>query len=198
MDISDILDDMDLGEIITPNIGEGVYADFKIFNKISYNCISKLVRENELVWKLLKYPHPDAWQKPDLTAEEKSLLIYNGQGDSSEYRVFMDSKQPDVLMEEIVMVRIFPTGASSYTRTYGNIGVGMQVYSHYKINHLTNYTTRVDTIAGELIALFNGADDIGGLGKLTFTTGGDDSNRLFEVGQIPFTGKQIIFSSRTG
>ena len=60
MDISDIIDEDFLGGIITPNIGEGQYADFSVFNQISYNCISKLARENELVWKLLKYPQSDA------------------------------------------------------------------------------------------------------------------------------------------
>ena len=42
MDISDIIDEDFLGGIITPNIGEGQYADFSVFNQISYNCISKL------------------------------------------------------------------------------------------------------------------------------------------------------------
>lgn len=197
MDISDIIDEDFLGGIITPNIGEGQYADFSVFNQISYNCISKLARENELVWKLLKYPQSDAWQMPALTAKEKSDLIYAGQADSSEYRVFMDNKQPDVLMQEIAMVRIFPATAAGFARNYGVIGVGMQVFSHYKINHLSNYTTRVDTIAGELIALFNGATDIGGLGNLAFHKAAEDSDRLFEIGQIPFAGKQIIFSTMT-
>ncbi len=199
MDLSNLYDETDgLGELLTPNIGQGVYANFKIFNQISYNCISKMVRENELIWKLLKYPQSNAWEMPNLTAEEKGKLIYAGQADSSEFRVFMDNKQPDVLMEEIAMVRIYPHAAVGRARNFGVINVAMQVFSHYKINHLSNYTTRVDTIAGELIALFNGANDIGGLGNLAFHAAAEDSDRLFEIGQIPFGGKQIVFSTMTG
>jgi len=34
--------------------------------------------------------------------------------------------------------------------------MAFEVYSHYKINHLSNYTTRIDTIIQQLIYEFNG------------------------------------------
>ena len=178
----------------TPLIGQDAYGDFRVFNKISYNCISYMMENNELIWKLLKYREPDAWNKANLTKEEKGALIYSGQQDTAMFNVFMDGKQPDVLVDETTLLRIMPHYAVGLNRTYGYIEVSMEVFSHYKINHLSNYTTRVDTIAGELLALFNGSD-IGGLGLMSFDKMADESSRLFQAGQIPFGGKQIIFST---
>ncbi len=178
------------------NIGKEAYSSFSIFPKLSYNCIKILMEQNELVWKLLKYTEPDAWDKSDLTHEEKAALIYTGQQDTSMYNVFMDGKQPDVLMKEVTLLRVMPYYAVGMNRTLGYIEISMEVFSHYKINHLSNYQTRIDTIAGELLNIFNGID-VGGIGLLSFDKSADQSSRLFEAGQIPFGGKQIIFSVYT-
>ena len=58
------------------------------------------------------------------------------------------------------------------------------------INHNLNIQTYTFE---ELLALFNGAD-IGGIGLMAFNKMADQSSRLFETGQIPFGGKQIIFT----
>lgn len=180
--------------ILTPDIGEIAYSDFTNFSQLSYNCIKIMMDENELIWKLLKYTSPDAWNKADLTQEEKAALIYAGQQDSSKFNVFMDGKQPDVLVNEVTMVRIMPHYAIGMNRTIGLIQISMEVFSHYKINHLSNYTTRIDSIVGELLALFNGKN-VGSLGLLAIDRMLDQSSRLFQAGQIPFGGKQILFST---
>jgi hypothetical protein len=110
------------------------------------------------------------------------------------YKVFMDGKQPDVVMTETTLLRIMPSFAVGLNRTIGYIEISMEVFSHYKINHLSNYKTRIDVIAEELLATFNGCD-VGGLGLLSFDKMADQSSRLFQTGQIPFGGKQIIFST---
>ena len=178
----------------TKNIGLDAYNDFGQFSKLSYACIKELLTKNELVWKLLKYTSSDAWNKPDLTQEEKAALIYAGQADSSKFNVFMDGKQPDVLVEETTLLRIMPNFAVGLNRTVGYIEVIFEIYSHYKINHLSNYQTRVDTICEEILALFNGID-VGGVGLMSFDQMADQSSRLFQAGQIPFGGKHIIFST---
>jgi hypothetical protein len=106
----------------------------------------------------------------------------------------MDEKQPDVLVKEVTLLRISPHYAVGLNRTIGYIEMSMAVYSHYKINHLSDYTTRIDTITGELLATFNGAN-VGGLGLLALDKTIDQSSRLFQAGQIPFGGKQIIFTT---
>jgi len=177
-------------------VGSTAYNNFRAFSKLSYNCIKLLMTESELTWKLLKYTDSEAWKKADLTQEQKAELIYAGQADTSKYHVFLDGKQPDVLMEEITLIRIMPHFAVGLNRTIGLIQVSMEVYSHYKINHLSNYQTRVDTITEELLSVFNGAN-VGGLGLLFFNKTADQSSRLFEAGQIPFGGKQIIFGTHS-
>lgn len=173
-------------------VGLEAYNDFKMFSELSYNCI-KIMLDNELIWKLLKYTDPDAWNKPNLTQEEKAALIYAGQQDTSQYNVFMDGKQPDVLMNEVTLIRIMPHYAIGINRTLGIIEVSMEVFSHYKINHLSNYKTRIDIIAQELLGTFNGVD-VGGIGLMSFDRVADQSSRLFQAGQIPFGGKQMVFS----
>lgn len=179
---------------ITPNIGETAYNNFRQFSVLSYNCIKYLMNNNELVWKLLRWNDSDAWEKGDLTQKEKAAMIYAGQQDTSQYRVFMDSKQPDVLMTEVALLRIMPYYAVGMNRTVGYIEVSMEIFVHYKINHMTNYKTRMDSMAEELLATFNGSD-VGGLGLLSFDKMADQSSRLFMSGQIPFGGKQLIFST---
>lgn len=182
--------------VITPNVGTDAYNSFSQFPKLSYNCIKFLMDENELIWKLLKYTDRDAWNESNLTQAEKAALIYSGQQDTSQFHVFMDGKQPDVLVKEVTLLRIMPHYAVGLNRTIGYIEVSMEVFSHYKINHMSNYQTRVDTITGELLGVFNGVD-MGGLGLMTFDKMADQSSRLFQAGQIPFGGKQIIFSTLT-
>lgn len=179
---------------LTPNVGEDAYNSFSEFAGLSYRCIQHLINNNEAIWKLLKYSDSDAWSKSDLTIEQKGELIYSGQEDASQYHVFMDSEQPDVMTEETTVLRIMPYYAVGVNRTTGYIEVSMEVYSHYKINHLSNYKTRVDSIAGELLGEFNGVVLKDSLGLMAFSKMKDESSRLFEVGQIPFGGKQLIFS----
>lgn len=184
----------------TKVIGLEAYNDFQVFSKLSYGCIKYLMNNNELVWKLLKYSGPDAWKEDDLTQAEKAALIYAGQQDTADYHIFMDSKQPDVYVDETTILRISPTYAVGLDRVLGYIEVSMEIFSHYKINHLSNYQTRVDTIAEELLGLFNGVNIQAGeglVGNMAFNKMIDTSARLFEIGQIPFGGKQIIFTTFT-
>ena len=176
------------------NIGTEAYNKFEAYARFSYNCISYLINNNDLVWDLLKYNQPDAWSKPSLTYAEKTAMIYQGQEDDSMFRVFMDIKQPDVFTSEIAILRISPYFAAGLNRTLGIVEMSMEIFCHHKINHLNNYQTRTDTITGELLKVFNGAD-VGGLGLLFFDKMGDQSSRLINTGQIPFGGKQIIFST---
>lgn len=181
---------------VTPHVGLTAYNDFRVFSKLSYNCIKYMMDNNELIWKLLKYTSSDAWNKANLTQAEKAALVYSGQQDTSMYHVFMDGKQPDVLLDEITLIRIMPYYAVGLNRTLGYIQVSMEVFSHYKINHLSNYTTRIDIITEELLSIFNGVE-MGGIGYMSFDKMADQSSRLFQAGQIPFGGKQILFTTYT-
>jgi hypothetical protein len=183
--------------MVTQLIGRDAYASFAQYAKFSYNCISYAMENNELIWKLLKHTEPDAWSFPNLTHAEKAEMVYAGQEDASKFKVFLDIKQPDVFTSEVSIMRIAPYFALGRNRTIGLVEMSMEVFCHHKINHLSNYQTRTDTIVGELLGMFHGAD-IGGLGLLNFDKLADQNSRMFNAGQIPFGGKQIIFNTNVG
>ena len=171
------------------------YSKYNGIDEFSYDCIKHLMENNEMVWKLLKYPTRDAYKEPDLTQEEKGELIYGGQDDSSLYHVFMDGGSPDVETTENRILRIVPFAIYPENKVVGTLTMSFEVYCHYKVNTLSNYKTRVDTITGEILKVFNGAL-IGGIGRLYFDRLASQSNRLSISGQLPFKGKQIFMSNK--
>jgi hypothetical protein len=180
--------------IPTSPIGVGAYNQFTEYANFSYNCISYLMTENELIWKLLKYNTPDAWNLSNLSAAEKAALIYTGQEDGSTFRVFLDGGIPDAWMEQSCIIRISPLNMIAKNRTVGIVAMVFEVYAHYKINSLSNYTTRVDTIVQQFLEVFNGIE-IGGLGKLFFDMMRDPADKLLEGGKLPFKGKRVFMST---
>jgi len=171
------------------------YAQYEDFNTFSYKCIKYLMDNNEVIWKLLKYDTSDAWNRANLTKVEKSALVYNGSDDSTLFRVFMDMGQPDVHTREDTIIRIAPYSIFPENRTVGTLTMIFEVYCHYHINTLSNYTTRVDTIAMEFLKTFNGIN-IGGIGKLFFNRMGSQAPKMELSGQIPHKGKFILMSNK--
>jgi len=170
-----------------------IYSDFPLY---SYNCITHLMDENELIWRLLKYNSADAWDKSDLTRSQKAALIWNGSGTTDDYRVFIDDGAPDSETKEVSLLRIYPFGLTPDNRTVGTVTIMMEAYSHHSINSLSNYTTRVDTIIQQLLETFNGAV-IGGIGRLHFDKRGTGASRLEQAGQLPFRGKWLLFGNKS-
>jgi len=179
------------------NINAGSYAQYEEFDNFSYNCIKYLMDNDEVVWKLLKYQTADAWDKPNLTPTEKRAMIYQGQDDTSLYKVFLDQGAPDVLTREDCIIRISPHSIFPENRVVGTISMIFEVYSNYHVNTLTNYKTRVDMITKRFIQVFNGANEIGGIGRLFFDKMGSESNRLEWGGQSPWKGRWIIMSNKS-
>lgn len=178
------------------------YNLFDEFADYSYELIKYMIDNNELIFKLLKYQTPDAWKdsKPNLTKSEKGALIYNGIGDASNYSIFLENGNPDVAMNESSFLTISPYFINGENRSISNITIMMEIYVNFKIVHLSNYKSRVDMIARELLKTFNGvAIDGLGIGKLYFDklgySGGSSSERS---GQLPFKGRTILFTSNVG
>lgn len=179
------------------NVNAGSYAQYEIFDEVSYTCVKYLMEHDEVIWKLLKYSTSDAWNKPNLTFTEKGQLVYNGEDNSAKVaRVFLDLGQPDVWTDEVCIVRIAPYSLFPENRVTGTISIILETYSHYKINHLTNYKTRVDMITKRLLQVFNGVR-IGGIGRLYFDRQGSETNRLETGGQLPFKGKWLLMSNKS-
>lgn len=186
---------------ITPNVGEGSYAQFDGFDTFSYNCIQYLMNNDEMIWRLLYYRTPDAWEttieKPDLTYAQKGSLIYKGGDDTTQSSVFLDQGAPDVLTREDCILRISPHSIFPENRVVGTVNMILETYCNYHINTLSNYRTRTDMIAKRLIQVFNGSIIEGGLGKLYFDRLAGEANRLEWGGQTPFKGRWMIFSTKS-
>ena len=167
------------------------YNKFTEFPNLSYNCITYLMDNNELIWKLLKYNDSNAWSKTNLTKSEKQALIYSGQPDETNYRVFLDIGQDNSWNEQTSILRISPITLIPSNHIVGEVYMGFEIYVHYKCNHLSNYQIRTDLIAQQIIEVFNGAE-IGGLGRLYFDARASRSCKASIMGQIPYKGMNVI------
>ncbi len=182
------------------SINAGSYATYNGLDSFSYTAIKYMLDNDELIWKLLYYNTPDAWNQTNLTESQKTALIYKGEDDTAKFRVFMDTGQPDVLTNEICCIRIHPYTLNPDNRVWGSVTLMFEVYAHYKINHLSNYKTRNDVILQRFISLFNGIDlknEQGNqIGKLHFDAMGTFGLRAETVGQLPFRGKWLMMGNK--
>jgi len=179
-----------------PSLDENGYAQFEEFDSFSYLCIKYLMDNNELIWKLLKYTTPDAWEQADLTTEEKRGLIFDGSEDGSLFQIFLDDGLPDVQTREDAILRITPFSIFPRGRTIADVMIRFEVYSHWKINHLSNYKTRVAMMVKQILQTFNGTA-VGGIGRLHFNQGASSNARGETSGQIPFKGKVLYFGNKS-
>lgn len=178
---------------------EKEYATYENITNISYKIIEHLMTnpDAEIIWKLLKYNDADAYSRDNLTLEEKAKLIYNGGAILSEYNVFFDYMMDDAEDEMKTLLRIYPAEVYPQTRVTGICTVNIEVFTHSKINHLSNYTTRVDVIIQTLLKVLNGAD-VGGIGVLFFDNQASRYDKIQTIGQKPFKGKLLKMSVNMG
>lgn len=174
------------------------YARYTTFNKFSYEIIAYLMKNNEDIWKLLKHMTPDAWEKSDLTAAEKAELVFDGSQDTTPFKVFLDDGIPDVYTREDAILRVNPFSIFPENRTIGTVMVRIEAYAHWKVNHLSNYTTRVDSLITEILSTLNGIEIDGAVGRLYFDRLQATNARLETTGQIPFKGKVLFLGNKSG
>ena len=174
-----------------------IYNKYEEFPDLSYNCLDYLIKNNDLIWKLLKYTDNNAYKNdsthPNLTTAQKGYLINDGTPDPEydRFRVFLDVGQDNTITKELCILRIEPVKLIPTNHIYGNVAMMFEVYSHYKINTMSNYRTRIDTITQQLIAAFNG-QEIGGLGQLYFNAKMSRECSTIISGQIPLKGKSTV------
>ncbi|MFZ2992529.1 MAG: hypothetical protein WA061_02325 [Microgenomates group bacterium] len=174
------------------------YSQIEGFDDYSYNIISKLMTENEAIWKLLKHNTPDAWKESNLTTQEKRDMIYAGQPDETLYNVFTGDGQISAWVKEVCILRIFPLSLFPQNRTVTTTTIALDIYCHYRTSTLSNYKNRVDVIVKELIQSLNGKDIGVGLGKIFFNAVAAKESRIYESGQIPYKGKRMVMSTLQG
>lgn len=168
------------------------YAKYTPMPNIGYKIVEYLINspEAEIIWKLLKYTDADAWKKDNLTKKEKTEMIYKGSDAQDKYNVFFDYFMDEATNKEKSFLRIYPSNIFPLTRTYGICCVNIEVFIHSQINHLSNYTTRLDTIIQKLIEILNGTD-VGGVGVLFFDYDITTYCRVITTGEKPYKGKVL-------
>ena len=169
----------------------GTQNTLELLPLIPYNIVSYLVENNDMLWMLLKYNDSNAWSKTALTKAEKGALIFSGQTNINDYRVFLDSGQDNAWEEEACMLRVFIADVIPTNQIIANVRIGFEIYCHYKISTMSNYQTRPDVIVHEIIKTMNGVE-VGGIGKIYFNAMGGAGCRIQTIGNIPFRGKGLI------
>ena len=182
---------------MTIDIDKNTYNNFSTIPFIPEILIGYMIQNNDLIWKLLQYNTADAWKDsvPNLTSDQKRLLVYDGLKEITDCRVFMDSGQDNAWRDQVTILRIMLSELIPSNYVYGMSNIVFQVYTHYKINTLSNYATRNVLIGQQLIQLFNG-QDIGGIGRLSFDKRSNSSARAVIAGSIPFKCFQITMATQ--
>ncbi len=130
---------------------------------------------NEDLWKLLKYDSANALSLPNLTLKEKRELIYNGIGDSEQYRVFRSTFLDDAVTTQQTQLRVYVTTIAPNNRSYGTVSIAFECLSHNKLVNLDTYENRIEAMTQELIQTLNGSE-VNGLGVLSFDMNQSDFN----------------------
>ena len=176
------------------------YNKFVEYPLLSYNCISYLIddTDSELFWKLLYYEDAHAWKSdadhPVLTKKQKANLIYAGQQNQEDFKIFLDLGMDNAWTKEACIVRISPYNILPINKPIGAVSMAFEVYCHFKMNTLSNYQTRIDTITQLMIAALNG-QNINGIGRLYFNLKASRQCKSILMGQIPFRGRRTILSN---
>jgi hypothetical protein len=169
------------------------YNVYQGLDSIPYKVIEHLFlnQEADIIWKLLKYNSSDAWSKPTLTPSEKAGLVYNGEEISTPYCVFRDSFSDDGTSEQKTFLRIYTHTIIPESRTTGIVNLCFEVYTHTKINHLSNYKQRVDMIIQALLKVFQDSE-IGGAGSFYFNADRSYLNSIKIIASKFYQGKSLI------
>lgn len=170
---------------------QDTYNKYQQYPLTGYNIAKYLIENEEQLWKILKYSDSDAWKKDDLSHSDKADLIYAGQPNETFYRLFFDSGQDNAWTEEACFLRIATLVLTPSNYVYGYMSISFELYTHYKIATLSNYTTRLDYGTQRIIECLNGAD-IPDVGRLYFDSRASSQTRSILMGAIPYKGRATI------
>lgn len=176
------------------------YNKFTQYPIFSYNCISYLINDenSETLWKLLYYDDANAWKSdadhPDLTEAQKRSLVYGGENNPNDYRVFLDMGMDSAITGEICLLRVSPLEIIPSQQSIGYVTMSFEVFCHSNINTLSNYQNRIDAATQYIISALNG-QYIDGVGRLYFNINASRQCRSVLVGQLPYRGRRTIMSN---
>ena len=178
-----------------------MYNSMSALPFIPYTILTYLARNDEIIWKLLKYNSYDALSKPDLTFKQKMDLIWRT-GPQEKYGVFTTNLIEDAIAESKCIMKIYThyihakeLNSSTVVYAFDCIYGGQMSLVDY--NGVP--VSRGDLFINRILKVLNGAY-VGGVGKLTFL---DDMSR-YDLGRSiignskTFTGVQLFMSVMVG
>lgn len=165
-----------------------MYNSLSQLPNIPYNIIKYLVQNDEIIWKLMKYPDYNALSKPDLTMTEKLNMLWCS-GPQEKFNVFLTPLVEDAIPESKCIFKLYQYyihAKELYTSTvvyaFDFLYGGQMTLVEY--NGIP--VSRGDLFINRILEVLNGAE-VNGIGKLTFF---DDMSRYS-------LGKATIGNSKT-
>lgn len=176
-----------------------LFNTYSSLDGLCHRVIQYLMMNDEDIWKLLKYPTPDALYKENLTMREKADLIYTDSSDSSNFRVFRAPFMDDVFDEQCAQLRVYVEAITPDTTLYGTVDIQIEIVSHVKIINLVEYRNRLEVLLQRVIKTLNGAY-VGGVGQLMFdrTMSYYDLVKYNLYNNRNFCGYSLIMSTKVG
>jgi|GEM_PF-1254162 len=176
------------------------YNKYSGLQEVPYNITSYLMKYDDFIWRLLKYPVNTAWNEninDNLTSAEKGALIYQGNGEMTDYRVFFDAGMSAAWTKVATVLRITPVTVVPKTYVTGTQSIRFEVYSHETINIMSNKNPRSLSIIQRLIEVLNGAD-IKGVGRIFFDYKASQYCRMtgINVGNSVYKGFELIMCNQ--
>lgn len=147
-----------------------IYNKYLTMPYIPYKIIEYLAKNNENLWKILKYNDYDCLSKDDLTFEEKMELIWSHENRQEDYNIFITDLIVDSIPNEKTIIKIYKyftipenninaNALYEFDILYGG-KIAMIDYNGYPCN-------RGDVCEAEILSTLNGVD-VGGVGMLEF------------------------------
>lgn len=178
-----------------------MYNSLSALPYIPYNILVYLARQDEIIWKLLKYNSYDALSKPNLSFDEKLELIWKF-GPQEKFGAFFTPLVEDAVCESKCVLKIYDYYIHA-KELYTSTAVYAFDFLYGGQMSLVDYNgtpvSRGDLFINRVLAVLNGAE-VGGVGKLTFY----DNMSRYALGKSvvgnskTFTGVQLFLAVNIG
>ena len=155
-------------------------------SKIVDELFSKMVENNESIWKLLTFDEVEIIEHEDddeyiynrhemdikgenLTYEEKVALLFKNNDDADNYRIQFQPSTDDALKERQCRLHMYIDKVIPINQYVSIISIEFNILCHNKYNMIDGgHRQRIDCICEELINFFNGMILNKGIGNVYF------------------------------
>lgn len=174
-----------------------------VFNKygqmpfVPYRLMEYLAKNNENIWKILKYDTYDCLSEPNLSFEDKMKLVWSHEADQEDYRIFFTQLVEDMIPDSTTLMKIYKYSTVPRSHIEGVATYEFDILYGGKIS-LIEFDgvpcNRGDVMEHELLKTLNGTD-VGQVGALQFNTKLTASSRSgLNLGNSQtFTGTSLVF-----